>query len=744
MNKINKTITELNREIREISERFSKIDPLWEKNNDIHGRISMEEERLQKTREQIEGQRKCYYQFVDEAERLKNWLWERNGDSQEISFTVSTLREYPFSLSFCKEHIYKNRKYLLSGKNDVRELRRKHADFREKLQYQLDRYDALLYSVQVLKESRSSYLGVLSNAINVNISKIHSAQRKAAGLRLRLLKAKKILGDFPVRNQKLIDELASGIDAYQKVKAGLKTQEEVIREWKVIIKNLKERESLNVSVQIKTLIGALRKDFGLDRCVSSFPEEKEVVKLINENYAQEKEVHEFELDSISRIISNEASDEFSGALKGVDDHIFHMDSFQEKRKTKFRAIKKIFSIGKKKRGWSIEHPEKRVLFYAKRAMIVFLVIGGIGYYSRGSSFKVDAKMVNNKEIPNRSLESDREELPLREVNFKKIIHALMYGAMKINASSGVEHDKKKQWEVFLPVFEDFSFHWNYGTRPMLINKSGHVPNARSPQTLQLFGEIEKRINSEYGGFFSRLYMDFTELEVSPRDAVQFLLANEKSDYSFLREGTTAHYRGKNQPLQELEEADFRTFVGWISPYIAKQYTLYARNLGMKVPEDLPVYARLLAEDIYFSSKIFQIPLTSLVSIAHQETYFMNIFGDEDKSVGPFQLYEPTRKLITREMKEAGLKTPKKIDHLENHITLSTYMAAFHFASLMKRYSSSVRDPSTGKVEKIFIDMDKSIRRYNGHSKYPLKVFEKNLSLKLYLEKQNNTASFKPA
>jgi hypothetical protein len=85
------------------------------------------------------------------------------------------------------------------------------------------------------------------------------------------------------------------------------------------------------------------------------------------------------------------------------------------------------------------------------------------------------------------------------------------------------------------------------------------------------------------------------------------------------------------------------FTESMAPYFMENIQNYlANNPGADAfhPEDLDGYARRLARDMYFSGKLFGVPMTFLVSIAHQETYFANVLGDRTMSASPFQITGP--------------------------------------------------------------------------------------------------------
>jgi hypothetical protein len=697
----------------------------------------MEEERLEKTREIILNRRETNRKYIKLVENFKNRFSQKSIESREIDEMLDKLHGAPILIPLCKERISKNRRSLMSEQKFARKLSAIFKSIKKKRNYHLERYDTLLSALLNLQANKSFHLIALAKITKSNRSKIEAASKKNMTALLRIASALIVLDRFIVPNPILAKSLGQNLSVLEKMAAQLKKLGKGLREWENTFKNFKEKDIFHVPVKPETLIEAADRDSAFDICLSPDVDQKTVARLLTRNYEQEKEVSELELANISKIISDEAPDS-----SGIDPPSTEESYFSQENRIKNFLMLKIIQWQKKRRRRRdktrrMDYPEIKKSPFSRRILTVLIPVVGLGYYSNPEHLQFDEKKIAH-DLKSEPLlqELYSEELPPRDFQLNKIIRALMYGPEKITASADIKSDRKKQWEIFSPIFENFSFYWPLEKDPMLINKKGRIPDSQSSEAFELFETIKNRVNTEYFGFFSRLYINFLDLGVPPKDAVKFIIEVERLNPVFPREkGVKTFFEGQNQPIGELEKMNFKEFVECISPYIIEKYTVFSRSLGMKIPADLPEYARMLSEDIFFSSGIFGVPLTSMLSIAHQETYFMNIFGDGAKSVGPFQLYEPTRNLIEMEMKEAGLKMKGKIRRLEDHITLSTFMATFHFASLMKRYSSYEKDTADGKTERITINLDKSLKLYNGHSSYPSKVYQKNQRLKYYLQKQ---------
>ena len=149
-----------------------------------------------------------------------------------------------------------------------------------------------------------------------------------------------------------------------------------------------------------------------------------------------------------------------------------------------------------------------------------------------------------------------------------------------------------------------------------------------------------------------------------------------------------------------------------------------------------MYAVDMAENIYISAKRFNIPVTSLMTIAHQESFYINILGDNKKSASPFQIYRPTKLKILQQMRREGFRVSRDVKHLQNHLSLASYMAAYHFADLVDLYAKEYEHKDSGEsVKKVIYNLNKSTTSYNGGKKYHKEVFLKQLELKRFVEKK---------
>jgi hypothetical protein len=154
-----------------------------------------------------------------------------------------------------------------------------------------------------------------------------------------------------------------------------------------------------------------------------------------------------------------------------------------------------------------------------------------------------------------------------------------------------------------------------------------------------------------------------------------------------------------------------------------------KQRGLKYEGDLNQYAGDLAFDMFSAARQFKVPLTLMLSIAHQETWYANILGDQNRSASPFQIYAPTRELIRESMAETGFIPPPKGVRLERHLTMATYMAAFHLRELM--VESRVR-----KNGRLAVNLNRVLLRYNGSVRYISMVETKRQQLAKFMAKKS--------
>jgi len=258
-------------------------------------------------------------------------------------------------------------------------------------------------------------------------------------------------------------------------------------------------------------------------------------------------------------------------------------------------------------------------------------------------------------------------------------------------------------------------------------------------SLILVYELNEIIEHSEIRFFWGMYNEFLDLGIPRKDALTNILQNEKI-LKEKREGYNPNhkilYRGTIRPIKILEEMNLGEFKLIAVPYIQLKYREFANFKRLRIPRGLNEYAVNMAENIYLSAKKFNIPITSLMTITHQESFFLNILGDNRESASPFQIYRPTKLKILENMRREGFKMPRDIKHLENHLCLAGYMAAYHFAELMEFYAVEfqVSGPENN-IKKIVYDLNRSTTSYNGGKSYHKEVFLKQLELKRFMDKR---------
>ncbi len=172
------------------------------------------------------------------------------------------------------------------------------------------------------------------------------------------------------------------------------------------------------------------------------------------------------------------------------------------------------------------------------------------------------------------------------------------------------------------------------------------------------------------------------------------------------------------------------FLGRTTPYILARLEGFLRSRGASFAGDLGEYARNLAFDMFCAAKKFEVPVTFLLAIAQQETCYANVLGDNNRSASPFQIFEPTRELIISSMAKSGLFPPPRGTKLERHLTLATFMAAFHLRELMTLAYLPPRGHRPAAV-----DMDQVLLRYNGSPRYGAQVGLRQKQLTEFLKNQ---------
>ncbi len=229
-------------------------------------------------------------------------------------------------------------------------------------------------------------------------------------------------------------------------------------------------------------------------------------------------------------------------------------------------------------------------------------------------------------------------------------------------------------------------------------------------------------------FMARLYREYRSLGFSPDEALGALAADELAvDRLRAQWRPPALFKGKVLPLKNLEKMGPAEFVRRMTPYITGRVHIFLKSRRMTFGGDVKSYARDLAFDMYAAAKRFDVPVTFMAAIAHQETWYANVLGDRDLSASPYQIYQPTRHAIIKSMARARFVTPPKSVRLERHITLATYMAAFHLRELMQAayYPPRGRRPA-------WVDMNRVMKAYNGSSLYAGRVAGRRLELAAFL------------
>lgn len=232
-------------------------------------------------------------------------------------------------------------------------------------------------------------------------------------------------------------------------------------------------------------------------------------------------------------------------------------------------------------------------------------------------------------------------------------------------------------------------------------------------------------------FVDRLYREYRRLGYQPQRALKAVVANERASAKLLEAWRLPrHYRGWLKPLPLVENMGLEEFLTKISPFIAGRAQRFYKHMGKPAPKDISRYAKDLAFDIYCAAKKFKVPVSFLLAVAHQESWYANVLGDQNRSASPFQIFGPTVPHITRSMKNAGFAPPPASIRLQHHLSMATYMAAYHLRGLMEK---SYQPPRAGR--RAVVDMDRVLHRYNGASTYAAKVALRRGELARFLGKR---------
>ena len=229
-------------------------------------------------------------------------------------------------------------------------------------------------------------------------------------------------------------------------------------------------------------------------------------------------------------------------------------------------------------------------------------------------------------------------------------------------------------------------------------------------------------------FTDRLYSDYRRLGYGQGQALAAVVTNQQAARQWVSAGKLpTNYLGRVRPVPAVEAMGLGEFLDRLSPYIAERSRRYLIHLGKRPPANLERYSRDLAFDMYGAAKRFQVPLSFLLAIAHQETFYANVLGDDNLSASPFQIWRPTLPHILRSMAAAGFAPPPIRIRLQNHLTLATYLAAFHLRELMLEASVPA-----GKRLRAYVDMDKVMFRYNGSHLYAGRVAVRRAELSRFI------------
>lgn len=229
-------------------------------------------------------------------------------------------------------------------------------------------------------------------------------------------------------------------------------------------------------------------------------------------------------------------------------------------------------------------------------------------------------------------------------------------------------------------------------------------------------------------FTDRLYRDYRHLGYGRDQALSAVLTNQEAAAQWVRANSLpGSYLGRVRPVPAVEKMGLDEFLNRLTPYIAERSRRYMISLGKRPPANLERYSRDLASDMFGAAKLFQVPLSYLLAIAHQETFYANVLGDDNLSASPFQIWRPTLPHILRSMAAAGFSPPPEHIRLQNHLTLATYLAAFHLRELMLEASVPA-----GKRLRAYVDMDKVMLRYNGSHLYAGRVALRRAELSRFI------------
>jgi hypothetical protein len=251
------------------------------------------------------------------------------------------------------------------------------------------------------------------------------------------------------------------------------------------------------------------------------------------------------------------------------------------------------------------------------------------------------------------------------------------------------------------------------------------------QAMTLLEKVPLETGRKTNWFRDRLYFDLVAAGMTRRQALVAVVTNARAARALRRTlPRRLLFTGQTRPLPAVEGMNLVAFVKRFSPFIADTCRRYLKAHRRAIPADLTHYARRLAFDIYCAAKTFRVPLTLMLNIPHQETYYANVLGDSRRSASPFQIFAPTKRLILQQMSQQAFRLPPPRIKLENHLTLAAYLAAYHLRQLIDRQTVGFK---RGNKTRWRCNLDNVVAAYNGSRKYIRGIKQKRRHLLKYLQ-----------
>lgn len=144
------------------------------------------------------------------------------------------------------------------------------------------------------------------------------------------------------------------------------------------------------------------------------------------------------------------------------------------------------------------------------------------------------------------------------------------------------------------------------SRQMALWSGATLTSARLSSLMQSASDFKP---SE-GGYWERMYFDLTAAGHSIDEALAFVmeaLDQKKTPY----EGRRPEFAGRLAPFPQLENLGPERFIAFMSDYISDSWPKLSRRGRQQA-------ARRLAGDLYFSARLFKLPVTLLSTVAHEE------------------------------------------------------------------------------------------------------------------------------